>query len=333
MVKSCCVVGCHNVFKADSNIKFHRFPKDEERRAKWIAAVRRQNWTPNDNTWICSQHFVNGEKSNNPLAPNYSPTIFPQLSSPEKRKRESDVARFEKRQETKRKKNSAYEEQVASSSQAKCLPKMDVILQPECSPAREDTDFTSPEQTTYNEELDLVSSSSLPPEICCTFCPETRQQLTDALEKCKKLERKGNALLLKTVTRDSLVNDDNKVKYYTGLPSFEALNALIEFVSVGVPGSVVGGPCGFFEQIIMTLMRLRLNLGIRDLGYRFGVHESTVSRYFKKWLDVLAVKLAAFIKWPDRDELQKTMPMDFRKNFRKCTIIIDCFEIFIERPL
>ena len=59
-----------------------------------------------------------------------------------------------------------------------------------------------------------------------------------------------------------------------------------------MPGSVVGGPCGFFEQIIMTLMRLRLDLGIRDLGYRFGVHESTVSRYFKKWLDVLAVKLA-----------------------------------------
>ena len=47
---------------------------------------------------------------------------------------------------------------------------------------------------------------------------------------------------------------------------------------------------------------------------------------------MLAVKLAVFIKWPDRDELQKTMPMDFRKNFRKYTIIIDCFEIFIERP-
>lgn len=195
MVKNCCVVGCHNVFKASSGIKFHRFPKDEERRAKWIAAVRRENWTPNDNTWICSQHFVNGENSNNPLAPNYIPTIFPQLSSPEKRKRENDVARFEKRQETKRKKTSAYEEQVASSSQAKCLPKTDATVQPETSSTREDTDFTSPEQTPYNEDFDLVTSSLnfesisyLPPEICCTFCPEMKQKLTDALEKCKKLE-------------------------------------------------------------------------------------------------------------------------------------------------
>ena len=84
----------------------------------------------------------------------------------------------------------------------------------------------------------------------------------------------------------------------TGLPSFEVLNALIKFVSVGVPRSFLGGPCDVFEQIMMTLMRLRLSLGIHDLGYRFGVHESTVSRYFNKWLDVLAVKLSAFIKWP-----------------------------------
>ena len=98
------------------------------------------------------------------------------------------------------------------------------------------------------------------------------------------------------MTGDSLVNDDNNVKYYTGLPSFEALNPLIDFVSVRVRSCFVSGPCDVFEQITLTLMRLRLKLGIRNLGYRFGVHESTVSQYFNKWLDVLVVKLAVFIK-------------------------------------
>ena len=28
----------------------------------------------------------------------------------------------------------------------------------------------------------------------------------------------------------------------------------------------------------------------------------------------------------------KTMPMEFRKHFRKCIVIVDCFDIFIERP-
>jgi len=28
----------------------------------------------------------------------------------------------------------------------------------------------------------------------------------------------------------------------------------------------------------------------------------------------------------------KTMPMEFRKHFKKCAVIIDCFEVYIERP-
>lgn len=36
------------------------------------------------------------------------------------------------------------------------------------------------------------------------------------------------------------------------------------------------------------------------------------------------------MKWPERDEL--SMPMDFRKSFKNCIIIIDCFEAFMERP-
>ncbi len=31
-----------------------------------------------------------------------------------------------------------------------------------------------------------------------------------------------------------------------------------------------------FQQVLLTLMRLRLNLSIQDLGYRFYVHNSTL---------------------------------------------------------
>ena len=63
----------------------------------------------------------------------------------------------------------------------------------------------------------------------------------------------------------------------------------------------------------------------------FGIHQSTVLRYFNKWLDVLYKKLSVFVCWPERDQLMKTMPIEFSKNFRKCVIIIDCFEVFMER--
>ena len=79
-------------------------------------------------------------------------------------------------------------------------------------------------------------------------------------------------------------------------------------------------------------MRLRLNLNFEDLGYRFGIHQSTVTRYFSKWIDVMYVRLSTnFMVWPARDELRLTMPMFFRKHFRRCVVIIDCFEVTCQR--
>ena len=38
------------------------------------------------------------------------------------------------------------------------------------------------------------------------------------------------------------------------------------------------------------------------------------------------------IRWPTRSELLDTMPADFKCNFPWCVCIIDCFEVFCERP-
>jgi len=49
-------------------------------------------------------------------------------------------------------------------------------------------------------------------------------------------------------------------------------------------------------------------------------------------MSCLLRRLKPLIKWPGREELQKTLPLDFRAHFKKCVVIIDCFEIFCERP-
>lgn len=66
--------------------------------------------------------------------------------------------------------------------------------------------------------------------------------------------------------------------------------------------------------------------------FSFGVHPSTVSRNFHRILDVMFVKTAELIKWPERDVFQETMPMSFWNFFKKCCVIIDCTEVFIEQP-
>ena len=38
------------------------------------------------------------------------------------------------------------------------------------------------------------------------------------------------------------------------------------------------------------------------------------------------------MKWLRREELRKTLPMDFRAEFQKSAVIVDCFEILTEHP-
>ena len=48
MVNHCVVVGCSNYVGKKPRLHFSRFPSDRfvEKRARWIAAVRREKWTP-----------------------------------------------------------------------------------------------------------------------------------------------------------------------------------------------------------------------------------------------------------------------------------------------
>ena len=83
----------------------------------------------------------------------------------------------------------------------------------------------------------------------------------------------------------------------------------------------------------MVLVKLRIAVPHLDLAYRLRISTSVVSRILSTWLTVMDVRLAPLVKWPGRDELYRTMPRCFLDSFgRKTTVIIDCFEIFIDRP-
>ena len=75
MVKTCCVYKCNKQFSASAKskgISFFRFPKDKRKRRP----VNQDEWTPNDYSWICSEHFVQGWHGDDPEDVNYGPTLF-----------------------------------------------------------------------------------------------------------------------------------------------------------------------------------------------------------------------------------------------------------------
>uniref|UniRef100_A0A673BED6 THAP domain-containing protein 1 n=1 Tax=Sphaeramia orbicularis TaxID=375764 RepID=A0A673BED6_9TELE len=60
MVHTCVVAGCRNRRTPGTTLSFYRFPRDPERKQRWIAAVNREGWVPNDGSRLCSTHFISG---------------------------------------------------------------------------------------------------------------------------------------------------------------------------------------------------------------------------------------------------------------------------------
>lgn len=88
-----------------------------------------------------------------------------------------------------------------------------------------------------------------------------------------------------------------------------------------------------FQEFVMVLIKLCRNVPFQDLAYRFMVSVPTVSWIYLSWIIAMDHRLHSVVYWPDRENLWRTMPMCFRYAFgNKVTVIIDCFEIFIEKP-
>lgn len=132
--------------------------------------------------------------------------------------------------------------------------------------------------------------------------------------------------------------NDSKVQFYLGLPSYDSYLNLFRFVKDSFPH-------GFFltrkgkqkhslsaeEQCCLTLMRLRLGLRVEDHADRFHISSTTVSRYIHWWISAMYASLVpTLVFWPERHDVRATLPISFRKHFRKCISIIDCFEIRLD---
>ena len=105
--------------------------------------------------------------------------------------------------------------------------------------------------------------------------------------------------------------------------------ALFELVEPDLPA---GSKLSKINTLMIFFLQILLNYGTDDIAYRFGVDRGIVSKHFHNVLDIFYVKTKSLIKLPEREVLRLTIPTSFQKFFRQCTVIIDCTEIFVERP-
>jgi len=316
MVNFCAVVGCTNKAKKGDGKSFFRLPavithlgeKDCElskrRQDAWLARIRRQDLKPESYATIrvCSDHFVTGrpatlyDTTHQDWAPSLSLGYNAKISDSGER-----CARAKKRCDRKR---ASVVVDVASDSSEDEKGK-------EVQTAVTHSDITALEEDLRKLQ---IMKDAVDKEVGCL--QKEVQQLKSNVEEFALRE-------------DSFKGNDDKVRFYTGLSCWQLLFILLEFIETDLKHRSNLTP---FQQLLLTLMRLRLNLSGQDLAYRFRVHKSTISRTFLSVIQVLYTKLQHLILWPERDVLRKTMPMDFRKHSPNCVVIIDCFEILLDRP-
>jgi hypothetical protein len=141
-----------------------------------------------------------------------------------------------------------------------------------------------------------------------------KQKLADAELNQKEQDKKAQHARVIGDIR----NNDKLTKFYTGLKSWS------RFITVF---NAAHKPEGFSQrenflrpqqEFLMALMRLRLNLMVTDLAYRFNTSHSRASRICQRWVDLIFYQLpASNITGPGSAQLMPNSDMSVEEKLRK----------------
>lgn len=139
--------------------------------------------------------------------------------------------------------------------------------------------------------------------------------------------------LKRVVNIENLSQNDVLLKYYTGIPSYAIYVVLcqhLQRLTVGINIKALG----LKDCLLMILIKVRRNIGQKMISHLFGVSKSTVKKIFTLVTPCLAKLLSTLIIDPCAASVAKHLPKSFKKSrlFRKTRFIIDCTEIYIQRP-
>ena len=311
-----------------------------------------------DHHRVCSRHFPNADPRNKPEL-----SLGKRFASP--RKQWTSRAKRAKARESS---SRSLTLQMSASHQSHSSTPENLSVP--STPEPQETPIGTPLVAADGEELDSdymvhelpshdtiseSGSSTLMSASMCVMQDESSQVLVstallariEALES-ENLKLKEEISSIASQTRNFTINSiaaDNKlVKLYTGFPSYEIFLAFYEFLGPAVDELMYWGEKEFtrkrqrkrklssVDQLLLTLMKLKLNLRNKDLGFRFSISESLVSRCLSTWVCFLYRHLKEINWTPSTEQVAATLPHVFREKYPTTFAIIDGSEIFIETP-
>ncbi|XP_031551929.1 uncharacterized protein LOC116289191 [Actinia tenebrosa] len=350
----CVVPGCGSRSERDKGIGYYRIPsvitnKGEfeeelttERRNEWIKAIDRSDTDTKQvlaSERVCGKRFVNGQPAPywNKYHEDWVPTLIlrkkkygTKINFEAQAKRDGRSRKREKLARERQERESAEKQKLYESS----LPVVEIDFRQSSSSRTFEGSQDKGEEGLNEEELfaDVIVTEGEGENRKDAGCQTTSGTTEYQAAECQTTEFEYMFQKSKYQAPSKyFFESDEKVRFYTGLPSQEVLMVVFNHVAPYVTQQTQS--LDRFQEFMIVLIKLRLNPPLQDLAYRFAVAVSTISRIFFHWVVVMDARLFPFVYWPDRDQLWRTMPQCYQYAFgKKTTVVIDCFEVFIEKP-
>ena len=343
----CAIYGCKNdrrfkdkyvikphisSFDGSSKLRFWKC-RNANHYKTWTKLLSWQNYTVNANTRICSNHFKFGR----PTDVDPHPTLYLRGYSEQvgiKRKPPAD--------------RSVFASVVNCATQKRAKLTVTEITETKTRNENKSSSMANKENCKYKTVGCQVSSE----------CEEMKY-LKEQIESLKEQIRIKDLQTRTTFTFDSIKQSDALVKLYTGCPSSEMFYFIVDKVkphssklqyyrgqisheskkyqqSPTIPGcQTKPGPkrrVTLENEILMTLMRIRLDLKIDDLAFRFGISSSHASNTVSTMISFLSRELEPLIYWPTAEQTLAYNSKHFSGNLANVEGIIDCTEQKISKP-
>ena len=156
-----------------------------------------------------------------------------------------------------------------------------------------------------------------------------QQKLNIQKKKNAKLSDKLKQAERKVMDFVNIKNDDKTLNFLTGSSNVYLFKWLLSLIKPNV--ELASKSITHENHLLIVLMKLRQGYINKDLLLRFNANVTNISNIFSIHLKALSGILKNFIVWTEREALCRNLPSSF-KNLKNCVCIIDCTEVFLERP-
>ena len=386
--RQCCITGCSNggyrlkiwrskiCFLHNSNygkfpcicnppFQLFPFPADIEERKKWSKAVNRKDikspnkiWEPNNDSRICSDHFVDAC----PTTANPYPTLSLGYEAKTITPRKPPKSRLFVTPDNTPQKKAKQEVTETINNEISAISQSPLAV---CSELSESLPSTSSHSKSvppvlldhnynYGDIINIESGCE-----SCTSKDFVIKNLRMQVQKLTKEVTYFKNMYQSKVERPfgvECIKDDKMMKFYTGIPSKDAFFAIYACMNSSLPKVKYWRGCRTLcnplryktnhlkkhgrkrhlsskDELLLTLMKIRLGLLNQDLADRFGVSKQSVSNIFTTWVKVLDKFIGSLVFNPPKDMVRENLPPSFKNpTYSSVRHIIDCTEVFLETP-